>query len=101
MIAKFTQYLRPNGRQVPAEFTIADDLAGHLHLIHSVGLQLAAEVLTTGHVSFTIENSDSDDFDSELVPNGPEVPVAIDRLIRRFNLASYEQWARQVEPSAP
>jgi hypothetical protein len=96
MIAKFTQYLRPDGRQVEAEFKVADDLAEQLALIQSAGANLTAEVLMTGIVSFTISDVDSDDFDIELVPNGPEVPLAIDRLIRRFNLASYEQWEKEV-----
>lgn len=96
MIAKFTQYLRPNGRQVETECKVADDLAEQLNLIQTAGAKLTAEVLMTGIVSFTISDFDSDDFDMELAPNGPEVPLAIDRLIRRFDLASYEQWAKEL-----
>jgi hypothetical protein len=39
-------------------------------------------MLTTGEISLTIADDDGD-VDIEVVPNGPEVPAAVDRLILR------------------
>lgn len=91
--AEFTQYLRPNGTPKPVTINIADDLSGHLDAIGKVGARLECEVLTTGEVSLTIFDPELEqDFDIELVPNGPGVPDAVDRLIRRFTQEQYQAW---------
>ncbi len=95
--AEFTQYLLPDGRQKQATFEIADDLQSHLTTIEAVGARLECEVLTTGAVSLTVTSEDGNDFDIELVPNGPEVPAAVDRLVRRFNEDAYLKYVEHCE----
>ncbi len=96
MEVEFTQYLMPNGRQVKVTININDNLAEQVSLIRAAGVRLTTEVLRTGQVSFAIEHSEGGDFDSELVANGPDVPIAVDRLIRRFDSISFGKWLRVV-----
>lgn len=77
----FTQYLRPDGRkrsiniERPAE---VEELA--MKLVRR-GLRLEAEELCTGEVSFTVFDGEKD-IAIEICPNGPDVPHAVDRLIK-------------------
>jgi len=80
----FTQYLRPNGRQEIVHIERPDDIAAQAEKIVAAGFALECEVLMTGHVSFSIAG-DKGDVDIEVVPNGPGVPDAIDRMITRFS----------------
>jgi hypothetical protein len=79
----FTQFMRPTGR--PVEVSIdrpAPVVALAEHLIQR-GYGFECEHLTTGEVSLTIVDEDGD-HDIEVVSNGPDVPLAIDRMIERF-----------------
>jgi len=78
----------PAGQAVP-------DLRPRLDAIKVAGLRLECEVLTTGEVSLTITDPEEGDFDSEVVANGPGVPSAIDRLIRRFDVEVYSKLAAE------
>lgn len=77
---EFTQYLLPNGRKVPTQIARAPEIEAKAAELKAIGLFFEAEILTTGHVSLTIEN-DEEPIAHEVIPNGPEVPVAVDRLI--------------------
>lgn len=79
----FTQYLRPDGRPVPVSIDRPADIADKAERICSRGFRFECEHLTTGHVSLTIAGPD-DDEDIEVVANGPDVPEAVDRLVKRF-----------------
>lgn len=76
----FTLFMRPSGRPVrveidrPAEVEIVAAMLGRL------GCRFECEVLTTGDVSFTIENDDKV-LAHRICPNGPEVPSTVDDLI--------------------
>jgi hypothetical protein len=97
MIAvEFTQYLRPDGRTKPATINVADDLSTHIEVIKRMGARLECEVLMPDMVSLTISDPElEEDFDMELVPNGPGVLDAVDRLIRRFTQEQYHAWQRK------
>jgi len=56
------------------------------------GARLTAEVLATGQVSLCIEESRLGDFLSEVVPNGPEVPRALERMLAQFNASRFRLW---------
>ena len=79
----FTQYLRPDGRREPVTIDRPEEIAKLASLITDRGYRFECEHLATGHASLTIAGLD-DDEDIEVVPNGPEVPAAVDRLIKRF-----------------
>ena len=81
------QYMMPNGQRKKVEFDVADDLQPQLDAIESAGCRLECEVLSTGEVSLTIFHIESEeDVGIELSDNGPDVPAAVDRLIRTFQV---------------
>ena len=94
----WTQYLLPDGRQKPTTFEVADDLGPQLAEINAVGARLEVEMLTTGQVSVTIVDPQiEEDFDIEIISNGPPVPKAIDKMIRRFSLDDFNKQREAAE----
>jgi hypothetical protein len=79
----FTQFLRPDGRAMPVTIDRPHRIADLADAIIARGYRFECEHLQTGHASFTITNKDGD-ADIEVAPNGPEVPIAIDRMVERF-----------------
>lgn len=88
MSIPFTQYLRPHGRPRQIEFETTPDQAAveaeALRII-AAGYRFECEELSTGDVSLTIvgpdENGDETDVAIEVVPNGPAVVAAVERLV--------------------
>lgn len=84
----FTQFLRPDGRRN----IIAIDRPPHICAVAdkllSAGLKFEAEILIGGKVSLTITSRDQDEA-IEICDNGPEVPLAVDRLFSEFDLPAY------------
>lgn len=79
----FTQYLMPDGRKDTVRIDRPDDIAAKAAIIQNAGYGLACEMLSDYRtISLTVENDDGD-FDIETCANGPDVPVAVDRLITR------------------
>jgi hypothetical protein len=81
----FTQYLRPRGEKKEITIHRPELIAAKAKELVTAGWALEAEVLMTGEVSLTCELCDDAgdliaDF-IEVVPNGPEVPIAVDRMI--------------------
>lgn len=84
MNIQFTQYLRPSGRRKTIQVARSVDVGEKAKELWANGVALEAEVLTTGEVSLTAEdNSDNPTLAIEVVPNGPEVLNAVDRLVNR------------------
>jgi hypothetical protein len=85
----FTQYLRPNGRRTTVWFENDDPtLAAKATELQAAGFRFECEHLRTGHASFTIVHPSYDcDLAIEVVPNGPPVVEAVQRLITNFNPA--------------
>ena len=79
----FTQYLRPDGRKAEVSIDRPDEISILANRIIACGFRFECEHLMTGHASFTISDDD-DDHDIEVVRNGPDVPAAIDRMVKRF-----------------
>lgn len=80
---EFTQYIMPYGRPQPVSIDRPDEIAAKAKAITDEGYRFECEVLSTGEVSLTVCDDDGD-LDIEVVPNGPSVPEAVDRLITRF-----------------
>jgi hypothetical protein len=77
---KFTQYLRPDGRKAEVEITRPSEVEEKAHRLQSLGWTFSTEVLNTGVVALYAEKGE-DKTVTELVTNGPDVPVAVDKLI--------------------
>lgn len=84
----FTQFMRPDGRPVQVSIERPDATMGKALAIMGQGYRFECEHLHDGTVSLTITDPDQGDLDIELVPNGPDVPAAVDRLIYRFSARS-------------
>lgn len=80
----FTQYLRPNGRKRRVESPVTKEVAMKAKAMLNAGMRFECEELSTGVVSLTVVDmvdGEEDDVAMELVPNGPGVPSAVEKLI--------------------
>lgn len=81
----FTQYLRPDGEKRSVEIDRPAEIEAMAEAFIKAGGYFECEELTTGHVSLTAGHPDCEEGDCaiELVPNGVEVPNAVDRLVKK------------------
>ena len=78
----FTQFLRPNGRQVSVWIERSAAVVDQAKALRARGYLFEIEELSDGTVSMTVERPDEDQpIAIELCPNGPAVPATVDRLI--------------------
>ena len=77
---EFTQFLMPDGRQVPAIIERPDPIADKASELVANGCRLEIEMLTTGQISMAVEHDD-DTWAIEITPNDPEVLSGIDKII--------------------
>lgn len=91
MIAKVTQYYRPDGRQVDHEITLKDDCKEKYDQIMTVG-RLTCEQLMTGMVSQAVE---CEDFDFDIILSDGKSLLknkeSLEKLILRFDLAKCKE----------
>jgi hypothetical protein len=85
----FTQYLLPNGRKIDVSIERPKDIYDKAMDIIKAGYRFEVEMLTNGLIHMTITDDD-DDQDGEVVNNGPEVPIAVDRMVTRFHAEKLE-----------
>ena len=81
---KFTQFLMPFGTPKPVSIDRPVAIADMADAIVASGYRFECEMLPTHEISVTITNKDGDHA-IVVVPNGPEVPAAIDRMIEQFH----------------
>jgi hypothetical protein len=82
----FTQYLRPDGRKVDEGIDMPAEIEALAQRFLRAGGRYEAEVLREGTVSFTAVyrvNEEPQDIAIELCPNGPDVPYAVEMLVRK------------------
>lgn len=96
MNVEVTQFLLPNGRQVPITVSVPDNLQSKYRILHDCGARLTAEVLTTGAVSVCVEEPEIGDFDIRVHKNGPEVPAAIADMIDVFDPIAFRAWQQEM-----
>lgn len=101
MSITFTQFRRPHG--IPERVTIdrPDAITAKAYALTVCGARFEAELLMTGHASFECVIDDDEGepvtLASELVPNGPGVPEAVDRLVERASQALAERFGTAVD----
>lgn len=76
----FIQYLRPNGRQIVVRVLRPKSVVAMALAVINSGCRFECEVLTIGQVSLTVSDGEVD-IVSQLVPNGPDIPKAVDDLV--------------------
>lgn len=82
----FTQYVRPHGRKRDEAIERSPEIEALAQQFIDDGGWFEAEVLIDGRVSLTacaIVDDEPDDIDIEVIPNGPGVGEAVDRLVQR------------------
>jgi hypothetical protein len=81
----FTQYLQPHGRKRMVEVERSPEIEQLAQEFIARGGYFECEALLTGHASLTAGHPDAEEGDIaiELVMNGPDVPEAVDRLVRK------------------
>ena len=84
---KFTQFLYPRGERRSTQIDLPDldgEIGAAVMAIVHMGARMECEILEqTGLVSLTVTDPEHGDLYSELVPNGPQVPIAVERMVRR------------------
>jgi len=82
LTVRIVQYLRPDGRSELQETEIdAIHESAYVRML-ALGWNLAAEVLTSGAVSITVEDPrEGVDRAIRIVRNGPDVPLAIGAVL--------------------
>lgn len=85
MPISFTQYLLPHGRRSPIAINVEPDIQALAEELMSAGHRFECEILRTGDVSFTVtaKEKDEPDIAIEVCPNGPQVPLAVDNLVKK------------------
>lgn len=76
----YTQYMAPHGRRVQRTMSVEGTVKLKANTVETMGGRFEAEVLSTDEVSLTVAYDD-DDIAMEIVPNGPKVLEAFDRLV--------------------
>lgn len=100
MKVEAVQFLRPDGEQKIVYAEVADDLAdNYATMRETCKCRITIELNPGDVVSICIEHEEGD-FDIELVPNGPGVQVATDRIIRRFNKKNFDRWLAGIKAEA-
>jgi hypothetical protein len=85
MTIEVTQYMRPDGRRVLNYVDIDDACRQSYESVCARGWNVAAELLTTGHVSVTVE-TEGEDIEIDVVENGPAVIAALESIIAKAAL---------------
>ncbi len=80
----FTQFLSPNGKQMPQWIQRPAHTTDKARRIIGAGYSLHVEQLSDGNVSLTITDEHADHA-IETCRNGVEIPDAVDRLILGFD----------------
>ena len=78
---ELVEFVLPNGRQQITQTVLNDEYKLPYEAMLDAGFRLETEILTTGQVSVTVCHPEHGDVDIRIVPNGPEVHVAICELL--------------------
>lgn len=82
------QFMRPSGLRRAMQAPVRPEVKAMWHEIADDGYVLTAELVPGGTVHMTI-SSDEEDVAGRLVPNGPQVPRAMDAMITEYHDEHY------------
>lgn len=80
----FTQYLMPDGRQVPVTIDRPPHIEAVAARLQESGCRFEIEMLSTGEISLEVVRGDRDEPEmavNEICPNGPDVPIMVDKIV--------------------
>lgn len=97
MMIPYTQFMRPNGRQVQHQIHISDDNAEKWKTVSDLGLRITMEVVMPGVVNICLEDPEvEDDFLFRVVTNDERVSIAIETFLNTFDVAQHAEWRTMV-----
>lgn len=82
----FTQYIAPHGAPKAVSIEVRPEIAAKAATIINHGFRFECEVLSTGQVSATITDPEEGDLDIIVMPNGPGVREAIEKMVEAFSV---------------
>lgn len=82
MAIQFTQYMLPNGRKSQVTIERSAEIEAKAQKIIEAGYDFECEMLRTGEIHLDCCNTERQ-IAVEVVPNGPEVVAAVDRIVER------------------
>lgn len=78
----FTQFMLPHGRRNEISIERPEPIAEKARALLELGLSFQIEMLTTGQIHMTVSDTvNEEDLYAKVVRNGPDVPVAVDKMI--------------------
>ena len=95
MTIKFTQYLRPHGRQVAQYIDRPKDIEDKAVAVVVAGGRFEMEELMTGKISITCAYDD-EDIAHRICENGPHLPATVDAIVED----AYELLVKRRDPVA-
>lgn len=95
MSIPFTQFLMPDGRRTSVEIDRPEEVESIAQRLILFGCRFEIEMLRTGEISMTVERGEDETLAIEVCPNGPDVPVCVDRLVITAEKAWAESFADQ------
>ncbi len=88
----FTQFLLPNGRQIPTTIDVDDESFAKYQEAQKLGFRMTSEILRTGAVSMCIEDRNLGDYDMTLCTNGQDVHIKLKEMLMRFDPIEAQKW---------
>lgn len=86
MTVAVTQYLMPDGRRQETSTKLLERLRPQYEYMLKRGWNFGAEVLTTGHISVTIEDrKKGEDVEIRVIANGPGVQSAMEEMLEAIS----------------
>lgn len=98
MIARVTQYLRPDGRQREVELEIPDEYQQQYDLIYSCECRITCEQMMSGQAAQYISHKHGD-FDIKLTPadDRKAADKALLQMIKAFDKNEFDKWVAEFE----
>ena len=87
MSIPFTQFHLPNGQRTLQQVDRPEIIELIAHGLIARGVRFEIEILRTGEVSMEAVIGDDTTLAIDIVKNGPDVPLAVDRLIQTADKA--------------
>lgn len=82
----FTQFLRPDGRRRAVMIERPPEINTKAMALIAQGFVFEIEMLRTGDIIMEILNRETEEvLAHEICANGPEVPLAVDRMVEQAN----------------
>lgn len=81
MSIPFTQFMMPDGRQVPVSIQMPVATEEKAKVLLNAGFRFEIEMLSTGEISMEVVDHEDEPIAAEICRNGPQVLTAIAKMV--------------------